>query len=312
MQIIDVLTQMSRAMRDLGAMRWGVPSTTPRVMAELLRRERVANRLYRRACDAGAPQLIELLVEFGGRLLPRQGVLEVEAARLRGWFPWQETKAGWAIPADLAAAMASQVASERFFAVTLAARLDDDELLALSEELALPPLGSHSTRVGCAARAAVDAKSDAPEVRAAADVIDDHQCVASEDIETVTYVRGSRGLLYGIEFVDGEVLEVCPREVAELLGISFDPVTVAAATPGPTLKESRVRLPPFTVIGALISFATARAAEDALGEATFRAIAARRLDERRVATRARCSVEQTISVLESLGFRIEGNGEAIS
>ena len=53
MRIIEHLSSLSAAMRELSALRWGVPSGSPRVMAESLFSAAVRDQLFERVCADG-------------------------------------------------------------------------------------------------------------------------------------------------------------------------------------------------------------------------------------------------------------------
>ena len=54
------------AEQALGAHRWGLPITTPRILAGLLRDPKTAGRVCRRGADAGAPEIPNVLaLAFG-------------------------------------------------------------------------------------------------------------------------------------------------------------------------------------------------------------------------------------------------------
>lgn len=269
-------------------------------------RPRSAQRIYRRAMESGATQLTRLLVEHGGHGVPRLPALESEARRLRDWFPVDESAEAWSIPFDLATAMARSMERERFFVATLVARVSDEGVRAALDELAIATLGS-AVRQRRALVRAVDGAEVAPsdELNEAATNVEELQAIRRTDIESVHYVRGSLGLRYEVVLSDGEVVEIVPREIAERLGRQFDEVVVqASAAPAQERRAATVRLPDIHPIGALLTFGTARAAEEALRCPEFRAVVTRRLDERRVATRAGRAAAEAIEVLDALGFDV--------
>lgn len=306
METRDFLSRLSPAHREMSSRRWGVAFTNPAAMAGLLLHPRAALRIFRRATESGAAQLTRLLVEHGGHGVPRMPALEPEARRLRDWFPFEETEDGWAMPFDLATAMARSLERERFFAATLVARVNEEQIRAAIEELGVGAIGSPVRQRRELVRALLLREvSGTPELEEAATNVEELQAIRRTDIESVHYVRGSEGLRYEIVLTDGEVVEIVPREIAEMLGRRFDPVVVQEPVAGTRERRAAtVRMPDVHPIGALLTFATARAAEEALRCPEFRTLVTRRLDERRVATRAGRLSSEAIDVLDALGFNV--------
>ena len=296
------------AEQALGAHRWGLPITTPRVLAGLLRNPKTAGRVCRRGADAGSPQLVRLLVEHGGNPVPRSSALEVEARRLRGWFPFHEGEDGWTVPIEFALAAFRFRERERFFIATLLPRLsraDTDELLT---ELNVSRLSTHSHRVFLAATT-IAAADSLPEHADAVEAVEELQSIRSRDIASVSYVASSGGRLFEVKLSDGERIEITPREIAEKSGATFAPIRVDRPT---ELSMERtmpdVHVPPVHPIGAIVTFSTSRAADQAFGMAEFKAVAARRIDERRAVTRPSCGALAAHRLLQDLGFHVDTEG----
>ena len=74
--------------------------------------------------------------------------------------------------------------------------------------------------------------SGTPELEEAATNVEELQAIRRTDIESVHYIRGSEALRYEIVLTDGEVVEIVPREIAEMLGRRFDPVVVQEPVAG--------------------------------------------------------------------------------
>lgn len=307
MRTIDLIANMPRAERSLGAHRWGASPTTARALAARLLQPANALRMCRRGADAGSPQLVRLLVEHGGALVPRQAALEPEADRLRHWFPMLETDAGWSMPADLCVAAAGFRERERFFAATLVTLLDDDGFRALSAELGVTPAATSGQRriaLAAAIRAACASASPSREaVRSTVEL----QSVRRRDIEALIPEADGGGLRFSLRLADGDEAPVCPREAAERAGGAFAPVVVSAPTQiAVEVDLPEVRVPPHQAIGAVIVFASPRTAEEAQKLPAVRSILARRLDDRTIATRPTVDAATARELLRQLGFRLDG------
>lgn len=306
METREFLATMTPSQLRVSALRWGIPRTTARVMAAHLVRPRAALRVYRRASEAGAGQLARLLVEFGGQPVPRVAELELEADRLLGWFPIVESENGWSVPSDFASALWKQSERQRFFASTLLARLPDEDVRDLLSELGGTPTGSTLRQRREILARLGNVHVDPAAIADAADEVEELQSLRSRDVASVAYRQGTAGIGFRMVLADGEEIDIVSREVAEQVGREFSPPQVEAlARPAEERTAPSVRLPDQQPIGALITFATARAAEEALRCAEFRQMVARRLDERRVATRPGHTAASAVDVLDALGFGID-------
>ena len=304
----QLISEWPPAEQALGAHRWGLPITTPRVLAGLLRNPKTAGRVCRRGADAGSPQLVRLLVEHGGNTVPRLSALEEEARRLRGWFPFSESEDGWCVPIEFALSAFRFRERERFFVATLLPRLSRADTDTLLTELGISRLSTHSHRVFIAATTIASAET-LPEHAEAVEAVEELQSIRSRDIASVSYVPGSRGRLFTVELSDGEQVEITPRELAEKAGATFTPVRVDRPTElsmEQTMPD--VHVPPVHSIGAIVTFSTARAADEALGLADFKAVVARRIDDRRAVTRPSCGALDAHRLLTDLGFHIDTEG----
>lgn len=304
MRTAELIANKTRAELGIGATRWGLTPSAPGVVAVRLLEPKTAVRVCRRGADAGALQLVRLMVEHGGATVPRLEALEPEAARLDTWFPFVATDAGWAMPADLCAAAIGFARTERFFAASLVARLDDADVRTLAAELgvsAVLPLNQQRRGVAEAVRGA--ATDGLEEVAAATAALGS---VPTDRIDAVVPLPGHGGRVFEVTTDDG-VHRVCPRELAEHAGARFEGVTVERASRVATPKRDlpSVRVPAHQAVGCLITFTTPRAAEEASRFAEFRAVIARRLDDRVVATRPSVGPEETYRLLTELGFHID-------
>lgn len=302
MHTVDWILQADSATREMSAARWGLARMTPRVSAAMICQPRNAQRLVKRAGEAGAPQLVRLLIEHGGGPLPKHPALEPEAERLVGWFPLLEDEHSWSLPHDLAAAMIRSAEVERFYSVTLLARAPESELRALIDELGLPLAGSRTTvisRLADVIRSFGAAGVD-PQSVTATGVI---QVVPSRDLTSVSIVAGSRGREFDIT-AGGNVYRVTTREVAESQGTSFAPLQIEETVRPRSRRPLKVRIPSVTQATAYVVFMGARSVEDVLRHDAFRAMVAQRLDERRVALHAGADPGAAGELLENIGFTL--------
>lgn len=309
MQTFDLLASLPRAERGLGAHRWGMPPTTARVLAAMLLEPENAARVVRRGIDAGAPQLCRLLVEHGGSTVPYTDALALEYARLSGWFPVLASPEGWAVPRDFSAAAAASADQERFFTATLLSRVPAESLKSLYEELGLTAHGTQGYKFRTAVETVATAPKDARLAQHAQNVAD-LQAIRVRDIDSVDLIPGFGGLAVRFVLADGEEIEICPREQAELHGEEFAAVKITTvANVGSEHEMPAVRVPAVQEIGALITFATARAAEECAAHSEFRSVVARRVGDTTIATRPSCTAEQAHETLLRLGFHIDAPAE---
>jgi hypothetical protein len=306
MQTNDLIAGFPRALLGVAANRWGLSLTTRRSIAASLREPRVASRVCRRGADAGAAQLVRLLVEYGGEPVPPLDELAQEAQRLRGWFPFVESTEGYRVASDFAAAAQRVAEAERMFAATLVMRLDRESGDALLRDVGDAGLGSREARLLAAAERIASSAAAPPELAAATAAAG---AVPVRDIKRVTYVPGSQGTHFRVH-TSGRPLEVTFREVAARAGQRFAPPAVVVPEAGREGAGLSLRVLPIVEIGAVVTFGSGRAADAALALLDFRRLVARRIDERRVATVADCAESRAQEVLERLGFVLDD--EALS
>lgn len=302
MQIHDLIVSMNQASREIAAQRWGIPPSTPRVMAENLKKFKAAQRTAKRGMEV-APGLVRELVESAGTPVQRTPEFELEARKLDGWFPLISTPGSWALPQDLAYVMSRTAERERFHLLSMLGRLTTDGLRELLRELGLKPLGSINYQAIRLA-SVIFARPRLPEVQAAAALLGELQVAAVKDISSLDHVTGSGGQLFDLRMADGRQLRITCRELAAECGVAFSQVD---APPGQAVSESGERrtgpaLPEIMSIGAIVAFAHVRAADEAMKVEEFRAIVLRRLDDRRVVTRSEYHARETLAMLEALGF----------
>jgi hypothetical protein len=302
MYTVDWILQADPATREMSFARWGLPRASPRVSAAMVCQPRYAQRLMKRTAEAGAPQLVRLLVEHGGGPLERFAALEPEAERLVGWFPLLGDEHFWWIPRDLAAAMIRSVEFERFYTTTLLARAPESELRALIVDLGIAAAGSRATLVDRATTAIVALPAGDVD-RQASQATAVIQMIQARDVSAVTIVPGSLGRLFDVT-ASGNTYRVATREVAVAHGHVFAPLQIEEATRPRSRRPLKVRVPSVTTATAYVVFMGARSVEDVLRHDAFRAMVAQRLDERRVALHAGADPEAAADLLENIGYTI--------
>jgi hypothetical protein len=137
MRIIEHLSSLSAAMRELSALRWGVPSGSPRVLAESLFAAAVRDQLYERICaDGAAPLYVRLLEEGCVPLVPELGMEEM-ASWLASRSLLVEAAGGVSLPAELVVLEQGRAEVERGWSLTLLSRCDEGSLRRLAEAVGL-------------------------------------------------------------------------------------------------------------------------------------------------------------------------------
>ena len=138
MRIIEHLSSLSAAMRELSALRWGVPSGSPRVMAESLFSAAVRDQLFERVCADGAAPLYVRLLEEGCVPMVAEPGMEEMARWLAARSLLVETAAGLSLPAELVVLEQGRAEVERGWSLTLLSRCDDASLRRLAGAAELP------------------------------------------------------------------------------------------------------------------------------------------------------------------------------
>lgn len=303
MQTAEFLAGQGLAVRELGTLRWGISLATPRVAAELLTQPRTASKIARRLVDEGAEPLLRALVEQAGGPVPRNLALLGQAQVIADRLLLIEAPSGWQIPSDLALAWLRLAERELLHLQTLLGRCEHAALRRLAAELSVDARRSRLELVAAIADAVIAV--DSPEHRDAARATESLASLPVSAIRSVEPVAGSAGCRFRVEAGD-EVWIVAPREIAIQLGARVAAPVVNAATPSPpaaaTPREPQLELPPHARVGALISFASPRAMDDAMRVAEFRNLVARRLDDRRVVTRPEVFADDVLAVLTAAGF----------
>jgi hypothetical protein len=306
MQTFDLLQGMEPALLELSASRWGVPASTPHLVAELLRTPAHAVRTCRRGADAGAGRLVRTMVEFGGHAVPLHENLRTEARLLEGWFPFTASDLGWRVPFDFAAAAIEAAESERFFAATLLGRCTDAQIRAVTVELGLPTSGSRNARAGRAAALIAKRALSADNRSAWADAIRvtaGLPALAADQILAVQPVAGAMGAVFEVSTRDGRKVIYAVREYAIAAGYAL-PALHFGPTPLPQRRMLKVRIPNMLPTGVLVTFSTLRATEEAVGIDEFRDMVAQRLDERRLVLQPGIEVRTVQALLSRVGFAL--------
>ena len=266
-----------------------------------------AERLLRRISKAGAPTLIRLLAEHGGAPVPRQDGLEAEAAVLRDWDVMLERPDSWQLPLDLAVGMVGAVRRERGFAATLIARLDDQALRGLTDELGVTVGGSRAYQVVRALWAMPAQGPTDDRARAAAARLAELCPLDVDRLGPVAVVPETAGSLWSLVY-EGAPHEVTHRELAEQLGHAFIAEPVEGLRPGAVSLEP-VEVPEAELVSALLTFPSRRALDEALSVSWFASLTARRLGERRIAVLPGVDRVRLREALLRLGYEDVDRGE---
>lgn len=290
-----------------GAMRTGVPSAHPRILAAAWSRATDAKRLLRRVDEAEAGALFRLLIEFGGAPCPLTDTMPDELRRLSGWAPIAHDTTTVTLPIDVSLALAGAARFERGAVATLVGRLTAEDLDALAHELGVPTHGTIVSLRRRVARAILRTADDAIDRGAAAELSRIGH-LDNGEVDGVRPVPDRRGTAFDIETAGG-TFRIAPREHAVRLGLPFDPPEFSPQTR--RTAEPERRLPTVLPIGAFVTFSTTRAADDALKEPGFRDLVLHRVDERRIATRSDVSAAVARACLTRLGFEMSSLAEGV-
>lgn len=303
MLLVDLLQHMSRAQRALAAHRWGIEPGAPAMLAERLVHPEQAGRLFHRVAQAGAPNLILVLVEYGGAPFPVQSRLDAEAAVLREWGLLIEDGENWRLPADLSVAMSSQRESERYFLTTLLSSLDPRALRQIAEELSVVLAGGPARQIALLAREIVayaQAAKISSETLRAAEVVAHLQFAALPRVGNIQVIEGSAGQRFRIA-LDGIDYEITPREIAELVGHQFRDLTVRALQPA-AFTLGRVPSFPVLPVSALLVFPSKETMHEALRSLRFSALVVEQVGEQRLLLQAGMTLAMIREELVRIGF----------
>lgn len=294
----DHLASMDAATLACGAHRTGVPSARPRIVAAAWTQPSGARRLLRRADEAGGGALLRLLVEHAGAPVQLTDAMRAESRRLCGWSPVACTETTATLPLEIGIALSGNARVERGFVATLVGRTAVTDLVALADELGVATRGTEPTLRRRVARAILAAPDDAIDADAAAELARIGH-LRNAEVDGVRPVAGQAGRAFDVETAGG-TFRIAPREHADRLGLHFEAPEFEARS-GAT-STARRRLPTVLPVGALVTFSTTRATDDALKEPAFRDLILHRIDERRVVTRASVSAAEARACLTRLGF----------
>lgn len=299
MQTREFLAELDGVQRAVSLYRLGVVAGGVEFAATRLTQPEGARRAYLRGVDAGAGELLQRLVERGGEPLARDERFEDDAARLRGWFPLMRDRETWSLPRDFALALLPVAEHEAFFATSLVARLRSAGHGALASSLGLPTNLSASGISKLAT--ALVARRAGPSLQAAA--AETARLVRLRASEIVDVTIDPATAAFTLRLRDDRTLVVACREHAMQLGLTFEDESQPKRRRVSGAARA-VRTPVSVRAGALVTFSTVRAADDALREPDFRAIVLHRLDERNVIIRPDAAAEPAARMLQRMGFAL--------
>ena len=297
MRIIEHLSSLSAAMRELSALRWGVPSGSPRVMAESLFSAAVRDQLFERVCaDGAAPLYARLLEEGCVPLLPEPGMEEM-ASWLAARSLLVETAAGLSLPAELVVLEQGRAEVERGWTLTLLSRCDEGSLRRLAESAGLP---QRSRRVELVLslqdwlRAAPTAGME--ELGA---VTQKRLPLPVRELTGVSVEPFAGGAKFLVSTRQG-LHEVAAREVA--LAVGKRPARAKRAV---VERVSPFEFPAHGAVSAVVTVTTRPLAERMAQEPRLAGYRTQRLDQRRFVVPAEVAVEDLEALLNELLEGIE-------
>jgi hypothetical protein len=298
--LFDVLSAKPRAQRHLCAQRWEIPVSAARMMVERMTSGGGAVRIARRIVDAGAPNLMPLLIEYGGCPVTRKEPLEAEASVIRDWHLLVETQKSWRLPLDLCVAMLEAAVYERFFLTTLLSRVSEDDLAVIRDDFKLGAAGSKAHQIWrLRERILADLIVD-ESLEAAASATEEVQAVPATDISDVRYVGGSRGCIFELD-IEGETTAFSAREVAQSLGREFDQPDIVGVSPKP-VDLDELDVPDWTPTSGVVTFVSINALQAALEEPSFTTMVTEQIGDRRVILSPDYSVQDAHLALTMLGY----------
>lgn len=298
--LFDVLSAKPRAQRHLCAQRWEIPISAARVMVERMTSGSGAERIARRIVNAGASNLMPLLVEYGGYPIRRRPGFEAEAAIIRDWQIVVEDRESWRLPLDLAVAMLPVARYESLFLTTLLARLPEAQLVDLREEFELAGAGSRAFQIWRLREKILSGPCDSDAVKQGAKLAAEHGSIEASRIDTVEYIAGSGGCLFAVN-IDGNTRALATREVAQAHGFEFSEPNIEGATPEPMFL-TELDVPEWTETSGVVSFISIRALQAALERAEFRQMVSEQIGDRRVILSADYTVQDAHLALTMLGY----------
>lgn len=270
-------------------------------MVERLSAPEAARELARRVHEAGAGELLRLLIEYGGSPLPPYPELQPEADVLAHWGIAKIDARGWQLAGEMVVALRNEAEWERFFLVTLLQRLDEDDFVALHAQLGVVASGSKAARVTRLMQAVCASADPAVVDVTACEQTIDLAALPVVDIASVSFAEHPSGGLFEVEMADGSVHSVVARELVEANGLKFRRPTVRGVEVEP-FAIRQLSVPEYSRVGGLITFASVRALNDALEHESFAGLVAERIGERRVTLRPETSIQEAHLALTLLGL----------
>jgi hypothetical protein len=304
--MLEVLRPLDAAALELRALRCGVAASTPHRMTQLLQQPDQALRTLRRAQEVGAGRMARLLVELAGIPLAHSPGLDLEVRLLHPFFPMvQLPDQAWVLPAEFAAAALQAAESERFSLTTLLARCADQELRPLAKVLDTPSIGARAARIARMA-AQIEALMDEtpPPDGDAADFVRSRPHLPVSAIAEVHLDMDRPGDQFWITLRDGTRHRTASRQWALRQPGQSLPLPALPPIQLPTRPRRTIRLPQMMAAPVLVTFATLRAAEEAVALPAFLERIAQRLDDRRFALRPGQEVREVQAFLHQAGFAL--------
>lgn len=283
MRIIEHLSSLSVAMRELSALRWGVPTGSPRLMAESLFAASVRDQLYERICEDGAAPLYLRLIEAGGVALQPEPGMEEMAVWLAGRSLVVTGPAGIALPEELVVLEQGRAEVEQGWSLTLLSRCDERSLRSLASTAGLPHRSRRVELVLALHRWLMAAPL--AEMEAASSATLARLPLSAKEIAAVSVKAFAGGALFEVETRSGR-FEVAAREVALALQPKPTRAKRAAAE-----RVSPFEFPAHGEVGALVSVSSRSLADRIAAEERLAGFLAQRLDGRRFVAPAEVSAE---------------------
>lgn len=297
MRIIEHLSSLSAAMRELSALRWGVPSGSPRLMAESLFAAAVRDQLYERVCADGAAPLYVRLLEEGCVPMAAPTGMEEMASWLAARSLLVEAAGGVSLPAELVVLEQGRAAMERGWSLTLLSRCDEGSLRRLARAAELPQRSRHVELVLslqawllAAPTAGMEELGAATQKRLPLPVRE------LTEVSVEPFAGGAKFLLSTREGLH----EVAAREVS--LAVGKRPVRAKRAV---VERVSPFEFPAHGALSAVVTVTTRPLAERMAQEPRLAGYLTQRLDQRRFVVPAEVAVDELEALLSDVLAGVE-------
>ena len=297
MRIIEHLSSLSAAMRELSALRWGVPSGSPRVMAESLFSAAVRDQLFERVCADGAAPLYVRLLEEGCVPMVAEPGMEEMASWLAARSLLVEAAGGVSLPAELVVLEQGRAEVERGWSLTLLSRCDEGSLRRLAESAGLP----HRSRRLELVLSLQDWLRAAPTagMEELGAVTQKRLPLPVRELTGVSVEPFAGGAKFLVSTRQG-LHEVAAREVA--LAVGKRPARAKRAV---VERVSPFEFPAHGAVSAVVTVTTRPLAERMAQEPRLAGYLTQRLDQRRFVVPAEVAVEELEALLNELLEGIE-------